>query len=601
MLEKLLVVLLVCSWLFWLVALYLVHDFFRQPRPQPDCSFAPPVSILKPVKGLDVEAYENFASFCRQDYPDFELLFGVADPDDPVIPVIERLKRDFPQVPIRLYLIEPFGANRKASLLHGLAGQASHELLVVSDSDMRVTPDYLRRVVAPMAEAGTGLVTCPYQGDLALTFTARLEALHMGATFLPSVLVARAFLNMRFAMGATNVLRRSDLARIGGFAALADYLADDYQLGVHIASLGLRVQLSDYIVASILGATTFREQWDREVRWARCNRVSRAREYPGLLLTFSTPLAAVLLVVSGFTPLAWRALAFSLCLRWIVAWFVTGYTRDLETRRWLVWLPIRDMLSALVWLAGSFGRRVVWRGEEFILVDGGRMQPVSAEMVDSELRPLRFTAWPGDRLNDLATNCIRALVRGLDRLLRRLYGIYEFCDQPGCIFRLRLARLKRDLPLPDGLVRARDPVVEIHLWNEQVLPIPAEGPDFAWARQMQRMLLDSLQAMAGQIQSDPRLRDARAVGGATVMLTPGNPSGGERLMRRLGFVVLPYHNPLGRFGEFWENFYTWLLMWTFNVASLQQRRLFRLRRSEVWMSVDEFLRRYGSGRSAKAP
>lgn len=384
MLQGLLVLLIICSWLYWLVALCLVYDFFRRPRLLPETSFTPPVSILKPVKGVDVQAYENFASFCRQDYPNFELLFGVADPADPVIPIVERLKRDFPQCRIRLFVVEPCGSNRKASLLHGLASQARHEVLVVSDSDMRVTPNYLRRVVAPMADRRTGLVTCPYQGDLALTFTARLEALHMGATFLPSVLVARGFLNMRFAMGSTLVMRQNDLARLGGFAAVADYLADDYQLGERIAGLGLRVHLSDYVVASVLGATTFRDQWHREVRWARCNRVSRPREYPALLRTFSTPLAAALLLLSGLTPTAWQALTLSVCLRWVVAWLVTGYTRDLETRRWLMWLPVRDMLSALVWLAGGFGRRVIWRGEEFVLVDEGRMQPVAPGTVGSE-------------------------------------------------------------------------------------------------------------------------------------------------------------------------------------------------------------------------
>lgn len=389
MLEVLLLALIMCSWIFWLVSLYLVQSFFKSSKRRQIFGWMPPVSILKPIKGLDYQAYENFASFCNQDYPDYEVIFGVADAADPVVPVIERLKRDFPQRKIRLHVIQPSGANRKASLLHYLASQASHEILVISDSDMRVTPSYLRHVVQPLADAHVGLVTCPYQGDLALTFTARLEALHMGATFLPSVLVGREFLNMRFAMGATVALRRGDLARMGGFAAISDYLADDYELGARMAKLGLRVHLSDYIVTSILGATDFQDQWHREVRWARCNRVSRPREYPGLLLSFSTPLALALLLVSDFT--AWQALAVSVCLRWWVAWRVTGYTRDWDTRRWLVWLPIRDMLSALVWLAGSFGRRVIWRGEEFVLVEDGRMKPVAPRVIDIGLGSWHFT------------------------------------------------------------------------------------------------------------------------------------------------------------------------------------------------------------------
>ncbi|HIC88742.1 MAG TPA: glycosyltransferase [Anaerolineae bacterium] len=384
MLETLLLLLVVASWLYWLVAWWEVRIFFRT-RPEPDGSFTPPISILKPLRGVDFQAYQNFVSFCRQDYPDFELLFGVADPADPAIPVVRRLQRDFPQHNIRLVVAEAFGANRKASLLHHLADQARHEILVVSDSDMRVTPDYLRRVVAPLTDESVGLVTCPYRGEAALTFTARLEALYMGVTFLPSVIIARKYLAMRFALGATMSLRRRDLARLGGFAAVADYLADDYQLGVRIANLGLRVHLSDYVVTSILGNTTFREQWQREVRWARCSRVSRPWEYPGIVLTFSTPLAALLVLASGFEPWGEAALAVSLLWRWLVAWLITGYTGDWTARRWLVWLPIRDMLSTLIWCAGAIGQHVTWRGEEYVVQQDGRMQPwlASAEHLES--------------------------------------------------------------------------------------------------------------------------------------------------------------------------------------------------------------------------
>ncbi len=390
MLEFLFILLIVCSWLFWLVALYLVQIFFRPTEEQKSSKFTPPVSILKPVKGVDEQAYENFASFCRQDYPEFEVCFGVADISDPVVKIVERLKRDFPKQRIQLQAFEPFGANRKASLLHGLATAAHHEILVISDSDMRVTPDYLRRVTEPLADKNIGLVTCSYRGDLASSFTARLEALHMGATFLPSMLAGRGFLNMRFALGATAALRLNDLARIGGFSAIADYLADDYQLGARISDLGLRVHLSDYIVTSILGATTFQEQWDRELRWARCNRVSRPLEYPGLLLTFSSPLSLALLIVSNYSELAWQILVISLVLRWTVAWLVTTHTDDRDTRRWLIWLPIRDMLSAFVWLAGFFGRRVRWRGEEFILVENGQMQAVAPRVFHFHLGVWHF-------------------------------------------------------------------------------------------------------------------------------------------------------------------------------------------------------------------
>lgn len=384
MTESILLLMIFASWIYWIAACWMVRAFFHRRSPEAGApSFAPPVSILVPVKGLDYQAFENFASFCRQDYPHFEVLFGVADPADPVIPLVSRLQREFPQREIHLVIDPPIGSNRKASLLHSLSNQARHEILVASDSDMRVTPDYLRRVVAPLADSNTGLVTCPYRGVLPLNFTAGLEALHMGVTFLPSVLVARRLLDMRFALGATIAVRGRDLARIGGFASVADFLADDYQVGARIAALGLRVHLSNYVVSAVLGAPSFQELWQRELRWARCNRVSRPWEYPGLLLSFSTPLALVLSLVAGFDSRSWLVLFGSISLRWLVAWMVSGYTGNRELRRRLIWLPVRDLMSALVWFFGGVGRRITWRGEGFLLGADGRMEP---ELLSAEFR-----------------------------------------------------------------------------------------------------------------------------------------------------------------------------------------------------------------------
>lgn len=376
MIVAFLLVLTVASCAYWVIACWWVFAFFRtSTEPSPD--FTPPVSILKPVRGLDYEAYENFVSFCQQDYPTYELLFGVDDPADPAVPLVRRLQHEFPHLNIRLIVAPVIGFNRKASILHTLAREARYEVLVLSDSDMRVTPTYLRRVVAPLRDECVGLVTCPYRGEMPVTFTAKLEALYMGVTFLPSVIVARRFLKMRFAMGATNAVRRRDLKRIGGFAAFADYLADDYQLGVRIANLGMRVHLSDYIVSTILGATTFREQWQREVRWAHCNRISRPMEYPGLILSFSTPLALLLLIATGLSRLGWTVLLLTLLLRWTVAWLVTIPTHNAALRRHLIWLPVRDMLTALIWCAGLLSRRVMWRGEAFVLEPGGLLRPLA--------------------------------------------------------------------------------------------------------------------------------------------------------------------------------------------------------------------------------
>lgn len=376
MVAKALFLMVAISWVYWVLTLFLLLDFYRAASAVDD-GYQPPVSILKPVRGLDPEAYENFVSFCRQDYSEFEILFGVADPADPAVPVIERLARCFPGVGIRLIIAPAFGANRKASLLHHLTAEARHDILVISDSDCRVTPDYLRRVVAPLRDPAVGMVTCPYRGDRALTFTARLEALYIGTTFVPLVLAARKYITMRLGLGATMVVRRGDVERIGGFAAIADHLGDDYELGHRISGLGRRVHLSHYVVACVLGATTFRDQWQREVRWMRNARVSRPKEYPIIPLTFSTPLAVTLVLVTGFSRPALSALLASVVLRWLVGWLATGFSGDAEARRAMIWLPLRDMLSALVWLAGGVGRRIVWRGEEFLLRADGRLVPLA--------------------------------------------------------------------------------------------------------------------------------------------------------------------------------------------------------------------------------
>ncbi len=185
------------------------------------------------------------------------------------------------------------------------------------------------------------------------------------------------------------------------------------------------------------------------------------------------------------------------------------------------------------------------------------------------------------------------MIRALDAILRRALGVFAFRDDEDCILRIRFTTAPHPLPLPEGTVPRGALVVELHLWNEHIPPLPPEGPNLAWAVRVRRMLIHSFRLLAAYLEAHPQGRDIRALGGVTVLLAPGGRPAGERLIRRLGFVVLPYHNPLGRFGEFWENLFTWWLMWTFNEASLRHRQLLRLRRTEVWIGAKAFLRRYG--------
>jgi ceramide glucosyltransferase len=361
------------SWAYWVVAYLAVRRLLRRPLQVPEV--LPPVSILKPVRGLDPGAYESFATFFRQDYPEVEILFGVEDPSDGAIPVIERLRREFPHVPARVVVSRARGPNRKASLLHALAREARHDVLVASDADMRVDPDYLRRVVGALLAPGVALVTCPYRGEQPASLASRLEALHMGVTFLPSAILARELLGLPFAMGATVAIRRADLDAVGGFASVEGHLADDYQIGARVASLGREVVVAPCVVRSVLGTVRARELWDREVRWSRCARVSRPGGQLGYVTTFATPLAAAFLAATGFGAGGWDVLAATVALRWAIAAAVARETGDRTSLASLPLLPLRDLMTAAVWATALLGRRVVWRGEIFEVARDGLLRP----------------------------------------------------------------------------------------------------------------------------------------------------------------------------------------------------------------------------------
>jgi ceramide glucosyltransferase len=381
----------VAAWVYWLLVSRAAHRLLRH-SPQSSVSASPPVSVLKPLRGCDFEAYENFVSFCKQDYPVFELLFGVSDENDPAISVVERLKRDFPEVPIRLLIVQVEAPNVKCGLLAALAEKACFDMLAVSDSDMRVGPDYLQRITAPLAEPDCGLVTCPYRSVAPGGF-ATWEALYLDTSFLPGAIFAQ-YLGITLGLGATLAFRRCDLESIGGFEAFDDYLLDDHELARRLRQQGRRVELSDYVVENILGGTSFRDVWEREVRWARGIHAVRPVQYLGLMFTQLTPLAA-LLAALAHQPWALGVLAASLLLRWGVSYRVR---RDLEQPgpgRGLVWLPLRDVMSATVWVVGLAGSRVVWRGRRLGLLAGGKLTPTARRPRETWLAEQRVSFLAG--------------------------------------------------------------------------------------------------------------------------------------------------------------------------------------------------------------
>jgi ceramide glucosyltransferase len=358
---------------YYAFALYCARDFFRRDARR-QRGFGPPITILKPICGLDRGAYENFASFCRQHYPQFQILFGSDDENDPGIAVARQVARDFPDVDIRIVIHRgPPTANPKVGNLAAMAAEARYGLLLVSDSDIRVGPWHLSTLAEPMADPGVGVVTCLYRSD-ARGFAGHLDALGLSTDFQPSVLVARKLEGISFGMGSGTLIRRTALAAAGGFGAIADFLADDYLLGNLPVRSGYRAELSADVVEHELSTATLRGLVEHQIRWNRGIRAMRPLGYAGLLLTQGTPASLGLLILAGDFPGARVLAAVTLALRLWMAWYVAaGCLRDAAARRALWLVPARDLFGFGLWLCAFFGDSVVWRGRRFRLAQGGRL------------------------------------------------------------------------------------------------------------------------------------------------------------------------------------------------------------------------------------
>jgi ceramide glucosyltransferase len=375
---------------YMLLALWGARDFahycVRVARGEAAGSiYAPPVTILKPVKGIDARMYAGFASHCRQEYAgEYEIVFGVSSIDDPAVAEIERLRREFPDRTIRLVECpERLGTSGKVSNLVQMLRSARFEHVLINDSDIRVSPNYLARVMSCFADPRVGMVTAPYLGRTdadgkALTLWARLEALGISTDFLPGVLTARKIEGgIRFGLGSTLALSRAALAAAGGLEPLVDYLADDYEIGARIASAGYRVELCRETVETTVPAYSFQGFIDHQLRWARSTRDSRRWGYLGLGITYCIPWALLNCVASGFALWSFTLLSLVLLARVAVALSVgVGILRDGQVLRDLWLLPLRDFFALGFWAWSFASDTVVWRGERFRL-NGGRIAPAS--------------------------------------------------------------------------------------------------------------------------------------------------------------------------------------------------------------------------------
>jgi len=364
---------LVVGSLVYCVLTILAAVRYRAVRP-PELRGATPISVLKPLAGLDDGLEANLRTFFEQSYPRFEILFAVRSPEDPAIAVVERLRMRYPGVPSRLIVVgEPPYPNAKVYSLDRMLAAAEHDLLVMADSDIRVTPDMLATIAAEFQDERLGLATCPYRAVPGRSFWSTLEAIGLNTEFLGGVLVARMLDGMKFALGPTIALRRQTLERIGGFDAVKDYLAEDFVMGKLAAERGDRVILSSYVIEHAIGAQPFAANMRHRLRWNRSTRRSRPWGYIGQVFTNPLPPALILCAVN---PEWWPVLAVTALFRGAAGWAVAEHVlRDPLTRR-LWWLtPLQDIASFLVWMAGFFGNTIVWRGRKYYLRRDGRFEP----------------------------------------------------------------------------------------------------------------------------------------------------------------------------------------------------------------------------------
>ncbi len=342
---------------------------YKATRPAPLLE-AEPVSILKPLHGVDEGLEENLRSFFAQDYSHFELIFALRDASDPAIEIVERLRQQYLHVPAQVFVTgEPPYPNAKVFSLDHMLRAASHDLMVMSDSDIRVDSQLLKTVAAEFQDPKTGIATCPYRAIPGRSFWSRLEAAGMNTEFWGGALVARMLEGMKFAVGPTIAARKSAILRVGGFEVLKNYLAEDFVLGQRAAELGMGVILSSYVIEHRIGSQSMRSNFAHRLRWARSTRRSRPAGYAGQVFTNPLPLALLLLAVQ---PAWWPVFVVTLILRAVAADAVARVA--LHGR--IAWrlLPLQDLLSFLFWIAGFFGNEIVWRGRRYRLLRDGRFE-----------------------------------------------------------------------------------------------------------------------------------------------------------------------------------------------------------------------------------
>jgi ceramide glucosyltransferase len=346
-------------------------DARQQLRAIPDDAHLPPVSVLKPVHGLEAQLKENIESFFRQDYPRYEVLFAADEANDPALEVVREVCARYPHIPSRVMVTGALWPNPVVHSFHRMAEAAAHEILVTADSDVEVSSTYLREVATPLLDPQVGLVTCVYRGKNAAGFFSALTAIGMSVEMTAGVLVANLLEGMKFGLGPTVAVRKDSLAKIGGYAALQDYISNDFAIGNLIAEVGYRVVLSGHIIDHVVNQKSFNRMWQNQLRWAQTTRYSRPKGHFGTGLIFSMPYGLFGLLAAGglgHWGLGAMLLGVAVLNRWAEAW-LAGWMVVRDPQVWRApWLyPLRDMLGFVVWVASYMNLRYVWRDSRFEL------------------------------------------------------------------------------------------------------------------------------------------------------------------------------------------------------------------------------------------
>jgi len=373
------IVLVAGSLIYCLLVVIAARHYLRASKPsrdQPsrDRQGAVPLSILKPLSGADDGLEENLRTFFTQDYPAYELLFAVRTETDPAVDIVRKLQLEYSGMPSRLLIVgEPPYANAKVWSLERMTAEARHDILVMSDSDIRVTPDMLRTIASEFEDPNVGVTTCPYRAVPGHSFWSTLEAMGMNTEFLAGVLVARMMEGMKFALGPTTSARRQVIQQAGGWPHLAQYLAEDFVLGNLAAEKGWTVLLSSYVIEHHICSASLRANARHRLRWYRSTRRSRPAGYIGQVFTNPLPLALLLVALSTSW---WPVLVIAALLRALAAYATAGWILhdSLTARHWYL-LPLQDILSFVFWLAGFFGNTIAWRGRTYVLLRDGRFVP----------------------------------------------------------------------------------------------------------------------------------------------------------------------------------------------------------------------------------